>query len=125
MENVFNPAIHKLVAIDTDGQHIHATLSEIKADLATVEAARPQTVEATAELERLLSSIPVSDAELPARVEKLEALVVSQERTIQTLMQRLDDIASAADKKLTDIEVVQSFIIKNALAKVELSKGAA
>lgn len=131
MGDVFDPDRHKLVAVDQTGQHLHVTLHEIKSDLAAIEASRPMSSDAAAELEKILGSIPIP-ADLTERMDKLEALVVSQEQAIQTLLQRhfdmaqrLNDIASAADKKLTDLEVTQSFIIRNALAKVELSKGAA
>lgn len=89
-DDVFDPARHKIVAVDGEGQHFHVTLHEIKVDMQALPGASDE------------------------RVALLEALVVEQEKTIQTLVQRLDDIAQA-----------QKFIVENALARVELVKGAA
>lgn len=33
MENVFDPARHKVVAVDADGNHLHVSLLELKADM--------------------------------------------------------------------------------------------
>jgi hypothetical protein len=38
MMNVFDPARHKVVAVDAEGQHIHVDLGELKADMAELEA---------------------------------------------------------------------------------------
>lgn len=57
MENVFDPAIHKIVAVVADpdhperGQHRHVTLSELKSDLAALPIPTTQ-----------ITSINISDA---------------------------------------------------------------
>lgn len=37
-ENVFDPAKHKVVAVDAEGQHIHVTLMELRADMEALPA---------------------------------------------------------------------------------------
>ena len=36
--NVFDPAKHKVVAVDEHGQHLHVTLGELKADMASLSS---------------------------------------------------------------------------------------
>lgn len=46
MTNVFDPARHKVVAVDEKGQHLHVTLGELKADMAELppSVVKPETV---------------------------------------------------------------------------------
>lgn len=38
-DNVFDPAKHKVVAVDEDGQHLHVTLAELRADMVALSTA--------------------------------------------------------------------------------------
>jgi hypothetical protein len=57
-DNVFDPAQHKVVAVNAEGQHIHVTLGELKADMAQLPAA-PANVE-TVSVDRLAVAVAVA-----------------------------------------------------------------
>jgi hypothetical protein len=59
MKDVFNPAKHKVVAIDEDGQHLHVTLAELRADMAQLPAV-VETVSETVTTDRLAVAVALA-----------------------------------------------------------------
>jgi hypothetical protein len=59
MSNVFDPAKHKVVAIDENGQHLHVTLAEIQSDMAQLPAV-VETVAETVTTDRLAVAVALA-----------------------------------------------------------------
>jgi hypothetical protein len=71
MSNVFDPAKHKVVAVDEGGQHIHVTLAELRADMAALPA-----VETVAD-DRPIPSINDGGRALSAMVSPTDRLAIA------------------------------------------------
>jgi hypothetical protein len=59
MKDVFNPAKHKVVAINEDGQHLHVTLAELRADMAQLPSV-VETVSETVSTDRLAVAVALA-----------------------------------------------------------------